>query len=80
MIRRIVFFFVFLLFLFVVTYGLSILLFPMWLQQSSELSTLSLVIVGGGFVVIGEAILSWALSFLFADKEFRFSDELWGAV
>ena len=43
----------------------------MWLQQSSELSTLSLVIVGGGFVVIGEAILSWALSFLFADKEFK---------
>ena len=68
--RRVVFFSGILLFLFAATFGLSVWLSPAWLQQSGGASTLSVVIIMGGLVVAGEAILSWVLSFLFADKEF----------
>ena len=69
--RRIVFFFAILLFLFFATFGLSLLISPAWLKQPAWSSTLTVTIVIGGLILIGEGIISWALSFLFEDKEFN---------
>lgn len=53
------------------SFGISILIYPDWLNQSSGPVTLirTILVVGLGMVL--EGIVSWFIAFLFEDKEFK---------
>lgn len=69
--KRLVISLIILIFIFLVAFALSILLFPSWLSQPEWQAILSKNIVVTGSLAIGSGVISWILSFLFEDKEFK---------
>jgi hypothetical protein len=69
--KRWLFFFALLAAMFVVSFALSIWLFPSWLYQPAWFLKLSFAIGIAGIAVIGSALLQQILSFLFEDKDYQ---------
>jgi len=62
---------VILLVLFGITFGVSLLFSPSWLQQVEWSNKLSREIIFGGLIIIAEIVLSWYFTFLFEDCELK---------
>lgn len=60
-----------LIILFIITFGLSLVLFPTWLTQEKWASDLAKSILVIGLTMSVESFLAYWLSFLFEDKEFK---------
>src|SRR5271157_88450 len=69
--RRLVAFLIILVVLIALSYGISIILFPEWLSLPKGSATLLQQIFVIGLGMIADAIVSWLVSFLFADKDFN---------
>jgi len=69
--KRFVIFLIIFIIIFLVTFAISILLFPTWLNQPEWPAILSKNITVTGLLIIGGGVVSWTLSFLFEDKEFK---------
>jgi hypothetical protein len=69
--KRILFFIIILIILFATTIWLSIQIFPEWIDQPTGFLQLPKRIIITGLILVGEAILAWAFSFLVADEEFK---------
>jgi hypothetical protein len=69
--KRIALFLLILILLFVITFGLSLVLFPKWVTQENWAHDLTKKIFIIGLAMSAESIFAYLLSYLFEDKEFK---------
>ncbi len=75
--RRILFSILIFSTLFLLAFGISLLAWPDWLQQKRWPLNLAQTLVVGGLVLIANLIISWTLSFLFEDTDFKERLKYW---